>query len=88
MIEISGGTIALFLSIFLSIIAVAFGYGIITNKVKNNQGEIKELRITYKSIESEFASLKTLLSTETSNIKERLRGVETALNGSRFKRKE
>lgn len=40
-IEISSGAAALIAAVFLALMSVAFGYGILTNKVRNNREDLE-----------------------------------------------
>jgi len=60
---IETGIAAIFITVLLSIIAISFGYGMLTNKVSSNSSEIKEMKMQDKVIEKKLDDLRMLVQT-------------------------
>jgi len=55
------GTIAVLVTLLLSIVATAFGYGMLTNKVSGHTSEIKEMKSEDKIIGKKLDDLRMLV---------------------------
>lgn len=68
---IDGGIIAVLVSLILAVIAVSFGYGVLTNKVTSARYDIQEMKKKYDDIDNKLDALCISLNK-----------IETKLNGS------
>ena len=57
--QVDSATIAIVVTVLLSLIAFAFGYGILTNKVKNDHYDIEELKKCYRDIDNKLDKIST-----------------------------
>ena len=55
------GTIAVLVTLLLSIVATAFGYGMLTNKVSSNSSQIKDMKQQDKEIQDKLDALRLLV---------------------------
>lgn len=66
------GIVAVLVTMLGTVVAFAFGYGILTQKVKGNRADINKHEETYEKIYDKL-----------DDVSERLKGVETKLNERR-----
>lgn len=59
MIQVDTSMLAILVTVLISLVAFAFGYGILTNKVKNDRYDIEELKSCYKQIDEKLDKIST-----------------------------
>ena len=63
--------VALLITVVIALLGVAFGYGILTNKVNTHSQDIERLETSYKGIDSKLDTICNKVASIETTLKER-----------------
>ena len=63
--------VALLVTIIIALLGVAFGYGILTNRVNGHSKDLEKLELTYKTIDNKLDTICNKVASLEAILKER-----------------